>query len=642
MKLLIYFIGLVGISAIFGSGFSNGEQKVTISDEIKELYVTGFLSFQEKTVELEKHALAFENSHDLPDLREQMKETRRSFKRIEFLFDYIHSSYNVLYINGGPVPKLNEESDLVKPKGLQALDELLYDDSATEQIEKIRSLAKELRSSVNDIAPSIVQDKITDKRIIEALRSGIVSVFTLGLTGFDTPGCGNAMEEAKISFNTMEKAFNCFQHELLPQSYSKFEEVRHSFLEAQLILNANDDFDTFDRMAFLKRVVNPLYQGLLEFQISNKIDTSQFKTHAQNYGARNLFDKDFISTNYYAEFSFSPLDDPKTIKLGKTLFYDPILSRDLKMSCASCHAPSKAFADDLPKSKTNIPNIFNKRNSPSLIDAGFASRFFWDMREHNLEGQVAHVVNDSLEFNTDFNLIANRLKQSATYVTMFNEIYHGIAKHPIYRRTISNAIAAYVNSLQSFNSEFDQYVRNETPTYSKNAINGFNLFMGKAACGTCHFAPVFNGTVPPSYIETESEVLGLTFGLDTVNPQKDQDMGRMENGLRKEKLIHFANSFKTTTVRNSALTAPYMHNGQFETLEEVIEFYNQGGGAGMGLEINNQTLSSEHLNLSGTEKADLIAFLHTLTDTSGLTNSFVELPTFEHRPEWNDRGLETY
>lgn len=143
--------------------------------------------------------------------------------------------------------------------------------------------------------------------------------------------------------------------------------------------------------------------------------------------------------------------------------------------------------------------------------------------------------------------------------------------------------------------------------------------MGKGACGTCHFAPVFNGTIPPFYTDSESEVLGVTMGFDKENPIKDTDPGRMTNGLTVDTKPYYENSFKTVSVRNVALTGPYMHNGLFNTLEEVLEFYNLGGGAGMGLDIKNQTLSDVPLNLTKQEIADIITFMETLTDTSGFT-----------------------
>jgi cytochrome c peroxidase len=134
--------------------------------------------------------------------------------------------------------------------------------------------------------------------------------------------------------------------------------------------------------------------------------------------------------------------------------------------------------------------------------------------------------------------------------------------------------------------------------------------MGKASCGTCHFAPSFFGSIPPHYLETEFENLGVPVSANLDKTQLDTDLGQYE----LYKIHERKGFFKTSTVRNIAKTAPYMHNGVFETLEEVIEFYDRGGGLGIGLDNPNQTLPESELGLSDSEKSDLIAFLHSLTD----------------------------
>ncbi len=139
---------------------------------------------------------------------------------------------------------------------------------------------------------------------------------------------------------------------------------------------------------------------------------------------------------------------------------------------------------------------------------------------------------------------------------------------------------------------------------------GFNLFMGKAKCATCHFTPVFNGTTPPLFNKSEAEVLGVPASRDTVKPVIDPDEGRYS-------LYHYPqykHAFKTPTVRNITKTAPYMHNGVYRTLDEVLEFYNKGGGTGLGMKIDNQTLSGDRLNLTKGEMKAIIAFLGALED----------------------------
>ncbi len=576
----------------------------------------------------------------LTQLQTQITKTRYTYKRIEFLFDYIHTKYNYFNINGGPLYKLDEDQPHippVKPNGLQTLDELIFSDEAEHERATIDTLAQELQTAIQFIGQTHFAYEFENHKTIEAIRSGLIRVFTLGITGFDTPGSGNAFQEARVSIEAMQETFRLFETELKPEAKTKFAEILHLFDKGISQLK-NQTFDDFNYMAFLQEVINPLYRSLLDFVDLNQISPERFKSHAHNYQTDNLFDKDFLNKDFFQEISYSPLGNPKSIELGRLLFYDPILSKDHKMSCASCHSPDKAFADGLPTSKASIEGKFVSRNSPTLIDATFSKRFFHDLRAINLERQIPHAIENQEEFNISFWEIINRLEQSSTYLQLFADAYGGISKKgDINRRSISNALAAYTNSLVSFNSDFDKYVREESNSYPESAIRGFNLFMGKAACATCHFPPAFNGTVPPFYIETESEVLGVTKGWDTINPQLDDDLGRYANGMHWDKQAHFLRSFKTVGLRNVELTAPYMHNGSFENLEEVLDFYNRGGGAGMGLDVDNQTLAPDPLDLNQAAIDDIIAFLHTLTDTTGLHPGVINLPPFENKPQWNER-----
>lgn len=171
-----------------------------------------------------------------------------------------------------------------------------------------------------------------------------------------------------------------------------------------------------------------------------------------------------------------------------------------------------------------------------------------------------------------------------------------------------NALASYERSLLSFDSRFDKYMRGQKSLLTASEKNGYNLFSGRAKCGICHFTPLFNGTVPPNFTNTESEVIGVPETLK--NQRIDPDLGRYT--FYKFDVWKYA--FKTPTLRNIALTAPYMHNGVYKTLEEVVDFYNKGGGNGLGFRLDNQTLPEDKLNLSETEKQDLVAFMKALTD----------------------------
>ena len=172
---------------------------------------------------------------------------------------------------------------------------------------------------------------------------------------------------------------------------------------------------------------------------------------------------------------------------------------------------------------------------------------------------------------------------------------------------VQAALAAYIRSLAPFTSRFDQHMRG-CNVLTSDEIKGFNLFMGKAKCGSCHFMPLFNGTVPPQFSKTESEVIGVPADAGFKKP--DADEGRYSI----HQVAEFRGAFKTPTLRNIGRTAPYMHNGVYKTLEEVMDFYNEGGAAGRQHPLPNQTLAPDKLQLSKKEIEQIILFLHTLTD----------------------------
>lgn len=571
------------------------------------------------------------------DLQASIVSCREAYKTIEPFIEYFQKETATRYINGAPLPKVDETApmhDVIPPLGLQILDEEIFAEQP--DAARIVELAEKLQGHWTNIFRYEQGRSLEHRYVFEAMRYQIIRIFTLGLTGFDTPGSVNAIPEALASLEAMEQHF---QHYAIidPQNTKAITQL---LAEAQQYLKANNDFDTFDRLHFLRKYTNPLYQAIYDLQDALQIEFVEEADHtlkAVNYHAPGIFDNNFLNKSYYAQVAIADLEDPKKIELGELLFFDPALSHNFKMSCASCHQPEKAFTDGLMKSQSNTPGQTTLRNAPTLINAVYADKYFYDLREYDLERQVKHVVQDTKEFNMDFLDLADRLKESEEYVRLFKEAYGDRDKYIISTWSISNALAAYVASLTSWNSPFDQYARGETDELPEAVKRGFNLFMGKAACGTCHFAPTFNGTVPPNYRESESEVLGVPNTADTNNVKIDPDPGRIANGRIHDELPHFTYSFKTTTVRNVALTAPYMHNGIYNSLEEVVDFYNRGGGGGMGIELPHQTLPFDNLSLNDREIKDLVAFMESLTDTTGLNKRPMLLPTFEKHPDWNNR-----
>ncbi len=284
------------------------------------------------------------------------------------------------------------------------------------------------------------------------------------------------------------------------------------------------------------------------------------------------------------------------------------------------------------------------RNAPTMLNASLQRAYFSDLAAAFLEDQASKVMRNEREMHAMPPEIAKRLLESPEYARLFQRAFPTAqdTTEPMDLR-MRQALAAYIRSLVAMNSPFDKSMRGgdfkTSEAMSPEAKRGFNLFMGKAKCATCHFPPLFNGTVPPEYTKSEKEVLGLTNGPLF---QKTHLKIRLDGDLGRYGILPVAgnkHSFKTPTLRNAGLTAPYMHNGAFATLKDVVDFYNAGGGVGLGLDVPNQTLPPDSLHLNTQEVADLVLFMHALTDTVGTSNRPERLPGFPGRPQWNERTV---
>jgi cytochrome c peroxidase len=394
-------------------------------------------------------------------------------------------------------------------------------------------------------------------------------------------------------------------------------------------LFAHADFDSFNRAAFIREAAQPFYASLVDVQSDLNIEwyneTGQLPKPV-NDKARYLFSTDLLDPYFFTALLENE-DSENLRELGKYLFFDPVLSSNMQRSCASCHNPNKAFTDGQPLSIAMDFEGTVDRNSPTLVNAVYAESYFYDLRAQPLENQFEHVVFNHKEFNSSYAEITNRLNQSLEYRQLFKQAF-GNEKTEINKYTITTALASYVATLRSFNSPVDAYLRGEDVDLTEDVKHGFNLFMGKASCGTCHFAPTFAGLVPPYFDDSESEILGVP--ATAQNKELDDDKGRAA-GVLKQSAPIYKHSFKTVTVRNIALTAPYMHNGIYESLDQVMDFYNVGGGEGFGYEVPYQTLPFDSLSLTPVESAAIIAFMQALTDTTGLTDVPKRLPVFDNK-----------
>lgn len=572
----------------------------------------GLTDFKMKLEQLKSDVDKFsEDRISLEELQKTLSSTRNSFKEIEFYIAYHYPEFTKTHLNAAPlfhIEAAGTSAYTLPPEGLQVLDELIFSDEAGNEKEKIKTITTFLYNSYSGFYLSTLKNGLSkgnNKTL--PLRIELIRIYSLGVSGFDTPGSLNISEETSHAFSGMQKYIN---DDPYFKNYN-IERVDQILTDGISYLSKNTDFENFDRIELYKKYIQPLYEEFGKWD-GRPDDLKEFS--GWNIGNKNFFSSDFLDPYFYTLLKSSE-DNPELRNLGKSIFYDQNLSGNGKMSCATCHLPENAFTDLKPKSQSNVEGKTVLRNSPSLYNAVFAKRFFYDLRAFYLEQQAEHVIYNEQEFNTSYESIIQKLKTKSEYKKAFRVAFKD---GKISKENFSKALSSYVASLYSFDSDFDRFMRNEK-TVSEDVKKGFNLFMGKANCATCHFAPHFSGLVPPFFNENESEVLGITTKpISQLPVQLDQDLGRGNSPVKKEKSWIYDYSFKTVTVRNIALTKPYFHNGAFNTLEEVLDFYNEGGGEGLGLKMKNQTLAPDKLNLTEAEKKQIIAFLNALTDVSKL------------------------
>jgi cytochrome c peroxidase len=274
------------------------------------------------------------------------------------------------------------------------------------------------------------------------------------------------------------------------------------------------------------------------------------------------------------------------VELGKQLYFDGRLSRNNEVSCAYCHIPGAGFADPHPTS-TGIGDQLGGRQAPTILNTALNRLQFWDGRATSLEEQALGPIQNPIEMGETAEHLAAKLQDVPGYRQQFKAVFGEEVSLP----RITEAIAAFERTLVSANSPFDKYMAGDSKAMSEAAIRGLRLFKDKARCILCHNGLNF----------TDNQFHNL--GVPQVGPQK-QDLGRYE----VTKQDRDRGAFKTPTLRSVLETAPYMHDGAFLTLDEVVEFLNRGGGA-------NSHLSPliKPLSLTDGDKQDLVAFLEALT-----------------------------
>ncbi len=322
-----------------------------------------------------------------------------------------------------------------------------------------------------------------------------------------------------------------------------------------------------------------------------------------------------------------PADNPQTpekIELGRMLYFDPRLSGDSSISCAKCHDPEKGFSNGVQMSDA-YPGTKHWRHVPTVWNAAYLKTQFWDGRAASLEEQALGPIEAPIEMNQNLVHLVEKLNGIPHYREQFKKVF----KSEITTENLAKAIAAFERTIVSKPGPVDRYLEGDKSALTPEQIRGMELFVGKANCIACHHGPAlsdgeFHATGVPEIepLKTETDRIATRHffarGQGHANPRSvDADYGRE---LITKKAAD-RGKFKTPSLRELVHTAPYMHNGAFETLDDVIDFYAKGGG-----DIPNKDPLLKPFALSEEEHEDLVSFLEALSSPEPIKVARPELP----------------
>jgi cytochrome c peroxidase len=319
------------------------------------------------------------------------------------------------------------------------------------------------------------------------------------------------------------------------------------------------------------------------------------------------FSKGYFTTSIYLEvpngwpkpvydFSKNPLTE-EAFQLGRNLFYDPILSRDSTISCASCHLHQTGFTHVDHQLSHGIDGKIGTRNSLALINLAWSKNFMWDGGINNLEVQAINPITSPNEMDEKLENVVTKLQNSPKYRNLFAKAF---GDEKVTSQRLLKALAQFTVMLKSSNSKYDKVMRKEEQ-YNEREQRGYDLF--KTNCASCHKEPLFSND--------RFEKNGLSVDV-TLN-----DLGRIKITDKKEDYLRF----KVPTLRNIQFTFPYMHDGRFKTLTEVVKHYNS-----LEHDKNFPRELAKPMNLSDNDRVDLVLFLKTLTDKEFLSDKRFSYP----------------
>lgn len=306
----------------------------------------------------------------------------------------------------------------------------------------------------------------------------------------------------------------------------------------------------------------------------------------------------FIKPDNFPDPAYTFSNNPVTkegFELGRALFYDPILSRDSTIACANCHQQARSFSDPVHRFSKGVGGTSGVRNAPAIQNVAFDKFFFWDGGVNHLDFVPINAITSELEMHETLAGVILKLQRNETYKTKFNDAF---GPGEINSQKMLYALSQFLAMMVSSNSRYDKYVRGEGEQLTSDELNGLHLFQSK--CASCHATDLFTDG---------------SFRNNGLDASFDKDIGRQ----RITETTNDRGKFKVPGLRNAEITFPYMHDGRFKTLEEVIDHYRNGIKPSATLD----PVLNSGISISDEEKASIIAFIKTLTD-----REFIHDPRF--------------
>lgn len=555
------------------------------------------------------------SNKDVEKIKEQINDARIDLKSVDFWLRYLEP---VVYKKlNGPLP-VEWETEVFekfeKPykrvgAGLSLAALYLHEDDITKD-----TLLNLIQSSITACetysADSITSQLQSYQHFYLCNRLYLLNLAAIYTTGFECPDTTRIVPElldmVEKTAGTYKSFNESFPDNSLTADYLLLYERMVEFVRSQPV-----NYSNFDHFDFIKNYINPLFGINQQLIRQYRVYTKSFVDYTLNKNNNSIFNK-ALYNGQNPKGIFLRVDDTKGLaeieRVGKLLYYDPILSGNNLRSCNSCHNSTEYFTDTLHATSLQFNGKDHlTRNAPSLINAKFNHLLMLDGKHISLQNQLKDVMMNPNEMGSSNKNLLKKILSCKEYKKTFTTLlkYTPQEKQVTIDHIVS-AITFYYSKFSNYYSPFDDAISNNK-TLDNASKQGFNLFMGKAHCGTCHFVPHFNGIKPP-YVSTEFEVLGVP--ADKKFTRLSDDKGRYELNNAFETM----NAMRTGSIRNAEYTKPYMHNGVFSTLDEVIDFYDAGGGAGHGLKVVNQTLSADSLHLLKQEKVLLLSFIKSLNE----------------------------